>query len=307
MDGPQTTTPDRTADFPVIILTGLSGAGKTSVIKVFEDLGFFSIDGLPLEIAPQVLPLLGAQALASYRGLVLRLDLSRHGHSRNLTGELADLRGMGDNIRILFIDADNETIMRRYATTRRPHPLDKSEEDPDGIGLEQAVVLEREYLAPILNMSDMVIDTSAFSIHDLRRFVQQHFSVIYDQTPPLRVHLISFGFKYGIPAEAEMMFDLRFLPNPYFVQSLQPMSGLERDVADYVLEHEPGKGFIVRLTDFLQYLLPLYQDEGRYRVTLAFGCTGGRHRSVAVTERVSAALKKLGFAVSVEHRHLELG
>lgn len=290
------------ASFPVILLSGLSGAGKTSVANVFEDLRFFAIDGLPIDLASQMLPLLTSEALSHYRGLVIGLDLRQYDFDRDYLSQVLYLRGMGENIRLVFVEADQEAIMRRYATTRRPHPLES-----EGLGLEQALVSENDRLKPLRNIADMVIDTTDFSIHDLRRFIQNRCSGIFDKSRNFHVHLISFGFKYGLPAEADMMYDLRFLPNPFFVEALRPQSGMDKAIADYVLGREPGKDFLPQLLDFLLYLLPLYETEGRYRMTIAFGCTGGRHRSVAVTEAVSKALQTHDYAVSIEHRHLELG
>ncbi len=193
-------------------------------------------------------------------------------------------------------------LFRRYATTRRPHPLES-----EGLGLEQAMDREREILLSLRQNASLVIDSSGFSIHDLRRAIQEHWEYSKDRSPGLRVHLITFGYKYGVPLEAELVFDLRFLPNPYFHEDLKPMSGRDAPVVEYVLGSDPGRDFLKRFKEFLGYILPLYASEGRYRLTIAIGCTGGRHRSVAVAEAVAEALKSLGYGVSVEHRHLALG
>ena len=288
--------------FPVIILAGLSGAGKTTVINVFKDMQFFCLDGIPLDLVPRLLPLLTADSLARHKGLVIGVDLSQHYLPRDYSRIFDSMHQGGAGLRLIFVDASTEVIIRRYATTRRPHPL-----ETEGLGLEQAVDTERERLAALKGMADLVVDTSEYSIHDLRRFLQKKYADSLDSTPHFRVHLVSFGFKYGQPAEADMMYDLRFLPNPYFVEDLRPLSGMDKPIAKYVLGAEPGKAFLQHLTDFLKYLLPLFEAEGRYRLTIAFGCTGGRHRSVAVTEAVGRYLKTLGYAVSMEHRHLELG
>ncbi|MDL2306667.1 RNase adapter RapZ [Desulfovibrio sp. OttesenSCG-928-C06] len=287
--------------FPVVLLAGLSGGGKTSAINVLEDMRFFAIDGLPLGLVPQMLSLLHSEELAHYKGLAIGLDISQQDADRDYVRQLLNLRGTGD-VRLVFIEASHDVIMRRYATTRRPHPLES-----EGLGLEQAIRTESERLLPLRNNADLVIDTSSMSIHDLRRFIQKRYAGLFEKSRNFRVHLISFGFKYGLPAETDMMYDLRFLPNPFFVEDLRPMSGKDEPIRDYVLESEPGKGFMLKLRNFLEYLLPLFENEGRYRVTIAFGCTGGRHRSVAVTEAAGKALKENGYAVSIEHRHLELG
>ncbi|MDR2892327.1 MAG: RNase adapter RapZ [Deltaproteobacteria bacterium] len=290
------------AAFPVILLAGLSGAGKSTFINVLEDMRFFVIDGMPMDLMPQMLDLLNPEALAHYSGLVLGLDFRQQDAARGYLGPLLKLRGLGGSIRLFFLEADLDVIMRRYATTRRPHPL-----EAEGLGLEQAVLAEHERLSPLRNNADMVIDTTAFSIHDLRRFIQKRLQTWFDRSRNFRVHLISFGFKYGVPAEADLLYDLRFLPNPYFVEELRPLSGKDAPIVEYVLGKAPGAEFVPKLLDFLEYLLPLYESEGRYRVTIALGCTGGRHRSVAVTEAVARALKEHNYAVSSEHRHLELG
>ncbi|MDL2272342.1 RNase adaptor protein RapZ, partial [Desulfovibrio sp. OttesenSCG-928-I05] len=203
---------------------------------------------------------------------------------------------------ILFMEAKNSVLMQRYATTRRPHPLER-----EGLGLEQAIAEEKSRLAVFKDQADLVIDSSSFSIHDLRRAIQKKWQLLQENAHGLKVHLISFGFKYGTPSEADMVFDLRFLPNPYFVPELRPLSGLDAPIAEYVLGQEPGATYIARFKDFLLYQLPLFEAEGRYRLTIAIGCTGGRHRSVAVTQAVTDMLKEQGYAVSTEHRHLELG
>lgn len=295
-------TDKNSSDFPVVILAGLSGAGKTTVLNVFEDMQFFSLDGIPLELAPRMLSLLTPESLARYKGLVMGVDLSQHYLPRDFSRIFDQMHRSAEGLRLLFVDAETEAIIRRYATTRRPHPL-----AVEGLGLEQAVAAERERLETLRGMADLVVDTSEFSIHDLRRYLQQRYAALFENARNFRVHLVSFGFKYGQPAEADMMFDLRFLPNPYFVEELRPLSGLDLPIASYVLGADPGKDFVQRLTDFLKYLLPLFEAEGRYRLTIAFGCTGGRHRSVAVTEAVGLYFKTLGYAVSIEHRHLELG
>jgi UPF0042 nucleotide-binding protein len=289
-------------NFPVMLLSGLSGAGKTSLINVLEDLNFFSIDGLPIDLTPQMIPLLTAEALAHYQGLAIGLDLRQKDLSRNYLKPVLNLRSDDHAIRLVFVEADLEVIMRRYAATRRPHPLEAG-----SMGLEQAVLTEKERLKPMRDCADIIIDTTTFTIHDLRRFIQKRCVDMFERNRNFHVHLVSFGFKYGLPAEADLMFDLRFMPNPFFIAELREQNGKDKAVADYVLGNGPGQEFLAKLSGFLEYLLPLYENEGRYRVTAAFGCTGGRHRSVAVTEAIADELKKYYYAISIEHRHLDLG
>ena len=208
----------------------------------------------------------------------------------------------GTRAQVLFVEAHTATLLRRYAATRRPHPLERG-----GFGLEAAIAAERDRLRPLREMADFVVDTSRLSIHDLRRIIQKRWTRGPENLHPLRVNLLSFGFKYGIPAEADFVFDMRFLANPYFDENLREKSGKDKAVADYVFAAPAAVEFRNKLTDLVLYMLPLLETEGRYRVTLAVGCTGGRHRSVAMAEYLRRVLRQSGYAVSMEHRHLELG
>ncbi|GAU09007.1 RNase adapter RapZ [Desulfoplanes formicivorans] len=287
---------------PVVILTGLSGAGKSTALNVFEDLGFFCVDGLPASILTALVTLFAQEKNSKYRGIALGMDLRQLDFMDQWLLAREELDKLGVVPRILFIEAATNVLLRRYATTRRPHPLENRV-----AGLEQAVAMEREILAPIREQADLVVDTSAYSVHDLRRIIQEHWTVSRESASGLRVHLISFGFKYGVPAEADIVLDLRFLPNPYFDEKLRPFSGKDEAVAKYVFAQDVAREFFEKLQGFLLFLLPLYAKEGRYRLTIGFGCTGGRHRSVAVTEKMFTILRQKGFVVSLEHRHLELG
>ncbi|NDV19199.1 RNase adapter RapZ [Pseudodesulfovibrio sp. JC047] len=287
--------------FPVIIVTGLSGSGKSTALNVFEDLGFFCIDGLPSKISPKIADLI-LKFDSQYRGLALGMDLRQFEFVDGWDQVLDDFRELGITPQVVFLEARMSELVRRYATTRRPHPLEYR-----NLGLEQALEQEKELLEPVRAGAALVLDTTNYSIHDLRRVVQTKWSAIEEVGRGMRVHLISFGFKYGVPSEADLVFDLRFLPNPYFEENLRSLSGQDKAIADYVLHSKVGGEFKTRFLDFLTYMLPLYADEGRYRMTVALGCTGGRHRSVSVGESVLVALKKKGYTVSIEHRHMELG
>lgn len=287
--------------FPVVIVTGLSGSGKSTALKVFEDLGFFCIDGLPSEMSPKLADLI-LKFDTKYRGLALGMDLRQFEFVDGWGQALQGFDELGITPQVVFLEAKMSELVRRYATTRRPHPLESR-----NLGLEQALEMEKKLLEPVRTAAALVLDTTGYSIHDLRRVIQAKWSALEDVGVGMRVHIITFGFKYGMPSEADLVFDLRFLPNPYFDKSLRALSGLDKAVSDYVLETPVGRGFIERFHDFLLYILPLYADEGRYRITLALGCTGGRHRSVSVAESVLATLKEKGYTVSIEHRHMELG
>lgn len=295
-------TPQRRNESLILLVIGLSGAGKSTVLHVFEDMRLFTADGVPPLLMPQMVQLLQSSSLEKARGIALGLDQKRGEFSAELDEALHQLSGMGFRVQILFLEAEPAVLMRRYATTRRPHPLER-----EGVGLEQAVHEEAQRLAPVREMADRVIDTSSYSIHDLRRVIQRRWNSTQERAHAIKVNLVSFGFKYGVPREADMVFDLRFLPNPYFVEKLRPFTGKNKEVAAYVFGEPAAREFKKRLIDFMTFLLPLYDAEGRYRITIALGCTGGKHRSVAMTEALMRALKRQDYAVSAEHRHMELG
>jgi UPF0042 nucleotide-binding protein len=286
----------------VVIVSGMSGSGKSTALRVFEDMGFFCVDGLPARMAPALMELFFNSSAKDYPGLAMGMDLRQPDFAGQWKDVLLDIEKFSVRPTILFTDSSNQILLRRYATTRRPHPLASG-----NLGLEAALEREREMLEPIRTQADLVIDTSHYSVHDLRRVIQDKWESLSSRSQGMRVHLISFGFKYGAPAEADTVIDLRFLPNPYFDEALRPMSGKDEAIAHYVLDSEPGREYLRRLLEFLDFTLPLYAKEGRYRLTMAFGCTGGRHRSVAVTEGVLAHLQGQGFNISVEHRHFSLG
>ncbi len=288
--------------FPLIVLTGLSGAGKSTALNVFEDLGFFAVDGLPASLVTKLVGLLVGQKEFEYKGLVLGMDSRQKDFVSQWHSVREKLQAFGANPQLIFIESKTDVLVRRYATTRRPHPLSSRD-----IGLEQAIERERKQLAPLRRDATLVLDTSHYSVHDLRRALQEKWEAVGGLGSGFRVHLISFGFKYGVPSEADMVYDLRFLPNPYFDPELRPFSGKDSAVSEYVYGDDPGKSFLEKLKEFLLYILPLYDQEGRYRLTIAFGCTGGRHRSVATAEAIYSILKAQNFNVSLEHRHLELG
>ncbi|WP_027721904.1 RNase adapter RapZ [Maridesulfovibrio zosterae] len=286
--------------FPVIVVSGLSGAGKSTVLKVFEDLRFFCVDGLPGSMLPRMVKMFSCQG-GLYKGLVLGMDLRQMEFTEEWHTACEELARDGIKPSLLFLEARLPELVRRYATTRRLHPLESKQ-----IGLEQALEEEKRLLEPLRTQADVVLDTTTYSIHDLRRRIQEKWSTLTEKSFGLRVHVMSFGFKHDVPTAADMVMDLRFLPNPYFDLNLRPLSGQDKAIADYVLDTEPGSIFIEKYLDFLQYVLPLYEEEGRYRLTIAVGCTGGRHRSVATAERIFATLKDNGYSVSLEHKHIHL-
>ena len=303
--------PDSSADTPkvahdrpvqVCIVTGLSGAGKSTAVQVFEDLRYFAVDGLPASLAPEMAAMMERPSMSHFMGIALGMDMRQSNFPDEINDALSVMAAKGIRPLLLFLEADAQELMRRYATTRRPHPLER-----EGMGLEAALAAERNRLRPLREMADLVIDTSRFSIHDLRRSIQKRWSGNKDKLRAIRVNVISFGFKYGVPREADTVFDLRFLPNPYFVEELRPLCGKDKAVADYVFASPSAVEFRKKLLDLLFFMLPLMEAEGRYRITIAVGCTGGRHRSEAMAEELSQALRQADYPTSLEHRHLELG
>ena len=285
----------------VCIVTGLSGAGKSTALGVFEDLGYFTVDGLPAALAPDMAALMARPSMSRYKGMAIGMDIRQSDFLEDINMALAQMTGDGYRPMQLFLEAAPHELMRRYATTRRPHPLER-----EGLGLEEALAEERKRLAPLRETADLVVDTSRFSIHDLRRAIQKRWRA-KEKLRAIRVNVLSFGYKYGVPREADMVFDMRFLPNPYFEAALRPLSGKDKAVADYVLQSSGAQEFFQKLRDLLFFMLPLMESEGRYRVSIAIGCTGGRHRSVAVAEELTQALRQADYTATVEHRHLELG
>lgn len=288
--------------FPLIIVTGLSGAGKSTVLHVFEDLHLFTADGVPASLLPRMCDLLLELPKKRFQGMAFGLEQRFDDFTSEMHTAFEELTSKGHRPQLLFLEADSTVIIKRYATTRRPHPLERL-----GVGLDQAIQQEITNLALVRESADLVLDTSNYSIHDLRRVIQKRWKSSQQRLRLIKVNLVSFGFKYGVPHEADIVFDLRFLPNPYFEEALRPLSGKERTVANYIFSDVTSKLFRKRLIEFLSFVLPLYDTEGRYRITIAFGCTGGRHRSVAMVETLANVLTKQDYVVSVEHRHIDLG
>jgi UPF0042 nucleotide-binding protein len=290
------TPPDRKRSArQLVILTGLSGSGKRSVLNTFEDLGFYCVDNLPVALIPAF-----SELYEGGRGEVERVALlvdAREGSHidklpviyRKLSSERAAT--------LVFIEASEGALLRRFSETRRPHPL--GQEIPIAEGIRE----ERRRMAPIRRLADVIIDTTKFNVHELRQLIIDRF-----QSPgrrPLLVSVVSFGFRYGIPADADLVFDVRFLPNPHFVPRLRPFSGKDPRVARYIRSFPQTGEFLRRIESLLGYLIPHYIREGKSFLTVALGCTGGRHRSVALAEAIRRALQRKGYAAKVVHRDLD--
>lgn len=286
----------------VCVVTGLSGAGKSTALQVLEDLGYFTVDGLPGSMVPDMVNITERSSMGHFRGVALGVDVRSDGFLEDVSAAMQRLKERGLRPVIFFVEADASALMRRYATTRRPHPLER-----EGMGLDAALTVERQRLAPLRGMADIVLDTTNFSIHDLRRAVQNRWSNAQGRLRSIKVNVVSFGFKYGVPKEADMVFDLRFLPNPYFIEELRALSGRDAPVVSYVFADPTSREFRARLTEFLLFTLPLVESEGRFRLTIALGCTGGRHRSVSMAEYLFRVFSQSDYPAALEHRHLELG
>jgi RNase adapter protein RapZ len=283
------------------VITGLSGAGRSLAADDLEDMGWFVIDNLPPELVPKVVEL--AQTPGSQVERVA-LVLGTGHYQDEIMPTLTWLRSTGARVRVLFLDASTDTLVRRYESTRRRHPLSDREGGTGGDRLAPAIERERLLLEPVRLEADVVVDTSDLNVHELRRRMRTLFG---DDGPgtTMQTTLVSFGYKHGLPLDADLVFDCRFLPNPYWVDELRPHTGLDDQVRDYVLGQEAAGPFLDNLEAMLRQLLPAYVAEGKAYLTIALGCTGGRHRSVAIAEEVAARLRAAGHRVGVLHRDLD--
>jgi UPF0042 nucleotide-binding protein len=284
----------------VVVVTGLSGAGKSQALHALEDLGFFCIDNLP--------PLLAAQAVDLCEGggitrVGLGVDVRVGGFLGTAGQDLSTLEATGQrDLHVLFLDASDQTLLRRFNETRRPHPL-SSDDGQGGAAVLDGVRVERERLAPLRAQATRVIDTTTLSVHELRRVLIAHFGPCSGGAPRMLTRIVSFGFKYGPPLDADLLFDVRFLDNPYFRPELKPLTGLDEPVARYVLGLDETQELLSKTTELLAYVLPRYEREGKSYLTIAIGCTGGRHRSVAIAKALGASLSShLGSPFHVLHR-----
>ncbi len=279
----------------LVILTGLSGSGKSTVLRSFEDMGFYCVDNLPVELIP-LFAELHSHGGEDFGRAALLVDAREGAQLSKLPGIYGHLR-KDHPMTLVFIEAREDALLRRYSETRRPHPLGKEYSVREGLQHERAL------MSPIRRMADIVIDTTRFNVHELRNFITQRFKSTNQQ--PLLVSLVSFGYRYGIPTDADLVFDVRFLPNPHFVPKLRRFSGLNQKVVRYLRSFPQTPVFLRRIEGLLVYLIPHYIREGKSYLTIAIGCTGGRHRSVMLTEAMHDALSKRGYEAKVVHRDVE--
>lgn len=286
--------PGRESRPPLVIITGLSGSGKGTVLRTLEDLGYHCIDNLPIPLIRDFADLYGKNDQMHRIALVVDI---RGGEA------LEDFPALFRSLRrrlpatLVFVEASGDTLVRRFAETRRPHPLGTD------LSVNEGIRKERALLKPIRGLADVVIDTTDFTPHELRELVNEKFATTA-RKHTLLISLVSFGYRYGVPEDASLVFDVRFLPNPNFVPALRPLTGRNPRVATYVLSSPRTREFLQRVEQLLAYLVPRYVDEGKSYLTIAFGCTGGRHRSVAITHRIGEQLSSAGRRVKLHHRDM---
>ncbi|MBW1971761.1 MAG: RNase adapter RapZ [Deltaproteobacteria bacterium] len=281
----------------IIIISGLSGSGKSTAIKALEDIGFFCVDNLPIVLLPVFAELL-TQSAYQINKVAVVVDVRGKEFLEKFFSTVENLKKEGFNIQILFLESSDEVLQTRFNITRRKHPLDT------GAGIIEGIEKERRILQFIRERADQIIDTSDYNVHQLKKFIVQTFSVV-PETFSMKIDLLSFGYSYGIPHLADLVIDVRCLPNPYFISDLRRLTGKDEKVIRYLLDKEVVQVFLTRWEEMIKFLIPLYEKEGKAYLTLAIGCTGGQHRSVVVADILAERLKKKYKNVSIFHRDLE--
>ncbi len=279
----------------IVIITGMSGAGRSTAAKSLEDLDWFVVDNLPPGLLPTMVDL-AARSQGSVRRIAVVVDVRSRAFTTDLKSTITGLATRGIRPRVVYLEATDETLVRRFESVRRPHPLQGEGRIVDGIAAE------RELLRGVGDDADLVLDTSTLNVHELRSRMRSFFAD--DQDRPVRVNIVSFGYKYGLPVDADLVADCRFLPNPHWIPELRPLTGVDRPVRDYVLTQPGAKEFLDAYLETLHVLLPGYEREGKHFVTLAIGCTGGKHRSVTIAEQIGTRLAEAGSDVQLAHRDL---
>jgi UPF0042 nucleotide-binding protein len=281
------------------IVTGMSGAGRSATADALEDLGFFVIDNLPPSLIPKVAELAAGGGRPSRYALVV--DVRSGAFMDDLEGALIDLRETGSRTRILFLDAADPVLVRRFEASRRRHPLS------DADSIIEGIQLERDLLEELKGQADVVLDTTDLNVHQLRERVRELFGDGMPEPGDLQTNIVSFGYKHGVPVDVDLLFDCRFLPNPHWVDDLRPLPGTDPKVRRYVLRQPDAKEFLDRLQQLLEMLLPAYVREGKAYLSIGIGCTGGRHRSVVMSAELAKVMKRIGFDARVHHRDLDRG
>jgi len=282
--------------FRAVVVTGLSGSGKSTALKVLEDLGFYCIDNLPVALLSRFVEL-WQSSVEDVGRVALGIDVRERRFLHQFPRVFDELRAAGVQPEVLYLEASDDVLMRRFSETRRPHPAAEGSSVADGIRRE------REALRELRELADRIIDTSAFTVHELRAALRAELETSEPGT--MTISLVSFGYKHGLPTDADIALDCRFLPNPFFVEELRPKTGTDPEVAAYVLERPDAQEFLEHVLALLRFTLPRYQREGKSYLTIAIGCTGGRHRSVVIVEELRKRLAGLGHRVLVRHRDFE--
>jgi UPF0042 nucleotide-binding protein len=281
----------------IVFVSGLSGSGKSTAMAALEDQSFYCVDNLPAQLIEQFLSLC-SNVVPPIEQIAIAIDAREVRFLREMPQVVEALRKSHPRVEVIFLDASDEVVVNRYRETRRVHPL-----APYG-SVEEGIETERRLLVDVARLADKVIDTSTLNIHQLKAAIVQF---IAGEARPTVVNIVSFGFRYGLPKGSELLFDVRFLPNPHFERHLKCRSGQDAEVAEYVLGNDVGAGVFARLRDLCGYLLPLYDQEGKAYLTIGIGCTGGRHRSVVIADALAAALREDGYELNVEHRDVGRG
>lgn len=280
----------------LVVVTGMSGAGRSTALRVLEDLGFFCVDNIPPALIPNLIELVTAPSGLSR--IAVGVDVRTGRFLEGASEQIDQVTAGGHSVELIFLEARDEELVRRYSETRRAHPL------APGGNLLEAIQSERERVAPLRARAGLIIDTTGLSVHELRRALVDHIARGGGR-PRMVTRVVSFGFKYGLPVDADLVFDLRYLPNPHFVKELRPKTGLDAEVSRFVLDTPEAKELVCDLHALLAKLLPRYEREGKSYLTIAIGCTGGRHRSVAIAEALGAALRESA-DLRIEHRDIDL-
>lgn len=280
----------------VVIITGLSGSGKSTALRTLEDIGFFCVDNLPVVLLPKFLEI---QATSSdeISEIALVMDLRQKFFLEKYTDIFRQLREKQYKIEILFLDASDDALLRRFSETRRAHPLSEKGSVIDGI------MLERKKLSLLKEMADKVIETSSYNVHQLKDAIQRYYLSPFTIKRPV-INLISFGYHYGLPLDADIVLDVRFLPNPYFVKDLRDFDGNSKQVQDYIMEYKESKMFLQKLFKLMAYLIPLYKKEGKANINIALGCTGGKHRSVVMVNELEKYFSNRDYIANIKHRDI---
>ncbi len=281
----------------IVIITGLSGSGKSTALRALEDIGFFCVDNLPILLLPKFLQIQD-QASGEVSKVALVMDVRERHFLEKHMEVISKLKKKKYSIEILFLEASDDSLLHRFSETRRAHPLSEKRT------VSESIALEREKLCELKDIADNIIDTSLYNIHQLKDLLQQYY------LDPLKrdkitINLISFGYRYGLPSDADMALDVRFLPNPYFFKDLKKYNGNDRRVKEYVLKWDDTLHFLDKIYSLLSFLIPRYEKEGKTYLTIAVGCTGGRHRSVVILNKISEYLSEKGYTININHRDME--